>query len=93
MAEKYIGLAPFAYDSDYYLYTKKEEAEKEKFVSFMTQRNADYLTPSEEVYNNKHLEDSELLWDAFRDNIEPPTPQLQRIDGYDSAEESSNDGN
>lgn len=88
MAEKYIGLHPFAYDNEYYLYTEKEEAEKKKFVSFMTQRNAQYMEPAEEVYNNKKLDDTELLWESFRENIEPPTPQLQVIDGYDSAKES-----
>ena len=30
MAKKYVGLHPFAYDNEYYLYTKKEEAEKKK---------------------------------------------------------------
>lgn len=91
MAEKYIGLHPFAYDNEYYVYTKKEEAEKKKFISFMTQRNVQYMKPAEEVYNNKKLEDSELIWESFRDNIEPPTPQLQVIDGYDSAEKCSGD--
>ena len=86
MAEKYIGLHPFAYNNEYYVYTKKEEAEKKKFVSFMTQRNAEYMEPAEEVYNNKKLEDKELMWESFRDNIEPPTPQLQVLDGYDAAE-------
>ena len=86
MAEKYIGLHPFAYNNEYYVYTEKKEAEKKKFVSFMTQRNAEYMEPAEEVYNNKKLEDKELMWESFRDNIEPPTPQLQVLDGYDAAE-------
>lgn len=89
MADTYIGLYPFAYNNEYYVYTEKEEAKKEKFISFMTQRNAQYMEPAEEVYNNKKLDDTELLWESFRDNIEPPTPQLQVIDGYDSAEECS----
>lgn len=92
MADKKTIIAPFAYDTDYYIYTDREEAEKKKFVSFMTQRNAQYREAAEEVYNNKHLEDKELMWEAFRDNIEPPTPQLQRIDGYDSEEECSDGG-
>ena len=29
------------------------------------------------------------MWESFRDNIEPPTPQLKVIDGYDSQEEIS----
>lgn len=91
MAQKYVGYHPFAYDNEYYLYTKKEEAEKKKFITFMTQRNAKYMTPEEEVYNNKKLDDTELLWESFRDNIEPPTPQLKVIDGYDSQEENSGD--
>lgn len=83
MAETYIGLAPFAYDNEYYLYTEKEKAEEDKFTSFMTQRNASYKTPAEEVYNNKKLEDDELMWESFRENIEPPTPQIKQIDGYE----------
>lgn len=80
--------APFAYNNEYYLYTEKEQAEKEKFVSFMTQRDAKYKTPAEEVYNNKHLDDKELIWESFRENIEPPTPQIKQIDGYDPEEEA-----
>lgn len=97
MAETYIGLHPFSYDMEYYMYKDKEQAEKEKFVSFMTQRNAQYMEPAEEVYNNKKLDDTELLWESFRENIEPPTPQLQVLDGYDSQKEcggdSADDGN
>lgn len=89
MAETYIGLHPFAYDTEYYVYKEKEQAEKEKFISFMTQRNAQYMEPAEEVYNNKKLDDAELLWESFRENIEPPTPQLHVLDGYDSQEECS----
>ena len=91
MAKTYTGIYPFAYDNNYYVYTEKEEAKKEKFISFMTQRNADYMEPAEEVYNNKKLEDNELFWESFRDNIEPPTPQLKVIDGYESAEESGSE--
>lgn len=91
MADTYIGIHPFAYDNEYYVYTEKEEADKKKFVSFMTQRNAKYMEPAEEVYNNKHLEDNELMWESFRDNIEPPTPQLKVIDGYESLSEVSGD--
>lgn len=83
MANKFIGLAPFAYDNEYYVYTEKEQADKDKFVSFMTQRNASYKTPAEELYNNKKLEDQELMWESFRENIEPPTPQIKQIDGYE----------
>lgn len=90
MAKKENGFYPFAYDNEYYVYTEKEEAEKNKFITFMKQRNAQYTKPAEEVYNNKNLTDAELSWESFRENIEPPTPQLQVIDGYDSAEESKN---
>ena len=92
MAETYISLYPFAYDTEYYMYKEKEQAEKEKFVSFMTQRNAQYMEPAEEVYNNKKLDDTELLWESFRENIEPPTPQLHVLDGYDSQAECSGGG-
>ena len=86
------GFHPFAYDNEYYMYVKKEEAEKKKFVSLMTQREAEYTTMAEGEYNNMKLSDGQMEWLAFRDNIEPPTPQLQRIDGYDSAEESGGNG-
>lgn len=78
---------PFAYDTDYYVYTDKEKAEKEKFTSFMTERQASYKATAEEVYNNKKLDDQELFWESFRENIDPPTPQLKEIDGYKSDEE------
>ena len=87
MAKKTTQFAPFAYNNDYYLYTEKEEAEKNKFVSFMKQRNASYKTPAEEIYNNKKLEDQELLWESFKENIEPPTPQIKEIDGYEPENE------
>ena len=91
MAEKYTGIHPFAYDDDYYMCEEKESADTKTFISFMKQRNAKYMEPAEEVYNNENLDDEEMAWRAFRDNIEPPTPQLQVIDGYDSAEECSGD--
>ena len=85
--KKHTPIAPFAYDDSFYLYTEKEYAEKEKFVSFLTQREASYKTPAEEIYNNKHLSDSELMKESFRENIEPPTPQIKEVDGYKSKEE------
>lgn len=78
---------PFAYDNDYYVYTDREKAKNEKFDSFLTQREASYKEPAEEVYNNKHLEDKDLIWEAFRGNIEPPTPQIKEVDGYKSENE------
>lgn len=81
------GFHPFAYDNEYYMYVKKEEAEKKKFVSLMTQREAEYTTMAEGEYNNMKLSDGQMEWLAFRDNIEPPTPQIMQIDGYKSEEE------
>ena len=78
---------PFAYDNEYYLYADKEKATKEKFESFLTQREASYKESAEEVYNNKHLEDKDLFWEAFRENIEAPTPQIKEVDGYKSQSE------
>ena len=40
--DKKTKFHPFAYDNEYYIYTNKEKAEKEKFVSFLTQREASY---------------------------------------------------
>jgi hypothetical protein len=93
MAYKFTRNAPFAYDNNYYLRTDKEKAEKEKFVSFMTQRDAKYKTPAQEVYNNKHLSDGELFKESFMHNIDPPTPQIKEIDGYDAEKtESTEEG-
>lgn len=58
-------------------------------ISLMTQREASYREPAEEIYNNKKLDDGKLFWESFRDNIEPPTPQIKEIDGYKSEEEVS----
>ena len=80
---------PFAYDNEYYLYTEKEKATNEKFESFLTQREASYKKSAEEVYNNKHLEDKELFWEAFRGNIDVPTPQIKESDGYKPQSEIS----
>ncbi len=91
MAKTFTGYAPFAYDNEYYLYTDRKKAEKEKFITFMEQRNAKYKTPAKEVYNNKGLTDEELKLAAFMGTIEVPTPQLMTIDGYDPEKEASTD--
>ena len=77
--------APFAYDNDFYVYMDKDDAEKSKFVSFMTQREAEYKEPAEEVYTQEGN-----MWESFRENIEPPTPQIKEIDGYKSEKEINN---
>lgn len=87
MEENNTLIAPFAYNNEYYLYTDRETAEKVKFVSFMTQREASYKEPAEEVYNYKHLSDGILMRESFRENIEPPTPQIKQVDGFKSEEE------
>jgi len=69
------------YDGVYYQNKSKEDADKEKFVSFMTQREAEYKEPAKECYNKTE-------WEAFRENIEPPTPQIEEIDGYKAEKES-----
>ena len=89
MSKSKKSFHPFAYDNEYYVYTDREKAKNEKFESFLTQREASYKEPAEEVYNNKHLEDKELFWEAFRENIEAPTPQIKEVDGYKSENEIS----
>ena len=79
-------ISPFAYDNDFFVYMDKDEADKKKFVSFMTQRDAQYKTPAQEVYTKEGM-----MWESFRENIEPPTPQIKEIDGYKSEEEVSED--
>jgi hypothetical protein len=89
--KKHTPVAPFAYDNDYYLYKDKDEAEKSKFVSFMTQRDAQYKTPAQEVYVGTGLvsEGTELVRESFFLNIDPPVPQIKQIDGYSPEEEES----
>ena len=85
--DKKTKFHPFAYDNEYYIYTNKEKAEKEKFVSFLTQREASYKEPAKEIYNNKKLDAKELMWESFTQNIEPPTPQIKEVDGYKAESE------
>lgn len=80
--KKYVTAHPFAYNI----------IEDNGNISLMTQREASYREPAEEVYNNKKLDDGKLFWESFRDNIEPPTPQIKELDGYKSEEEVSQDG-
>ena len=77
--KKYVTAHPFAYNM----------IEDNGNISLMTQREASYREPAEEVYNNKKLDDGKLFWESFRDNIEPPTPQIKELDGYKSEEEVS----
>lgn len=66
------------------------------FKTFQALRKAQYTEPAEEVFNNKKLEDMELVADSFFTNFYGPTPQLKYVDGYDSAakaSESEDDGN
>lgn len=74
---KIVTAHPFAYNM----------VEEKGNISLMTQREASYREPAEEVYNNKKLDDGKLFWESFRDNIEPPTPQIKELDGYKSEEE------
>lgn len=84
--KKHTPIAPFAYDTDYYLYTDKEVAEKEQFVSLMTQRDAVYKDAAEETFIPEKLGDYPAFWAVFRDNLEAPTPRILEIDGYDGEE-------
>lgn len=77
--KKTYKMHPFTYGFD----------DKQEFINFWQQRNAQYRESAEEVFNNKNLDDKELNWDTFRNNTEAPTPQIKRIDGYDSEEKAS----
>lgn len=51
--------------------------EQRECISFYQQRNAKYKEVAEQNFKidaNK----------SFRENIEPPTPQIMEIDGYDA---------
>lgn len=87
MAKIHKGFYPFAYDSTYYEYVKKEKANREKFISLMTQRDASYKDSFDEVYNYEHLDDNKLSTKAFIDNTGVPTPSIKEIDGYKSENE------
>ena len=51
--------------------------EQREYVSFYKQRNAKYKETAEQDFNINENE-------SFRENIEPPTPQIMEIDGYDA---------
>lgn len=68
---------PFGYDFD----------KKDTYTSFMTQREASYTKPFDEVYNKEDLDEKELAWRAWTGTIEVPTPPIKKIDGYKSEEE------
>ena len=51
--------------------------EQREYVSFYKQRNAKYKEAAEQEFNIKENK-------SFRENIEPPTPQIMEIDGYDA---------
>ena len=93
--KKHTPVAPFAYDFDYYYCKDSEDPERRKFISLMTQRDAKYKKPAEEVYVGTGLvKDDELVRESFFLNIDPPVPQIKQIDGYsiEEEEESSDDG-
>lgn len=54
--------------------------EQKAYKSFYTQRESSYTEPAESVYQG-----NEMM--AFMYNIEAPTPQLARVDGYKSKKE------
>lgn len=51
--------------------------EQRECVSFYKQRNAKY----KEVAGQNFETDAN---ESFRENIEPPTPQIMEVDGYDA---------
>ena len=51
--------------------------EQREYVSFYKQRNAKYKETAEQEFNINENQ-------SFRENIEPPTPQIMEIDGYDA---------
>ena len=61
---------PFAYN----------EEEQRGYISFYTQRKAEYTKPAEEVFQGNE-------YNSFVYNEEAPTPQLAHVDGYKSKEE------
>lgn len=73
---------PFTYGyTDFYAPNNDERV----FKTFQTLRNAQYTEPAEELFNNKKLDENELVWDTFVNSFYGPTPQLKYVDGYDSA--------
>lgn len=72
-----VHLHPFTYDF----------GEAPAFTSFMTQRDAKYKKTAETEYNNGQVDNEGIEWDAFRNNLVPPTPEIKEIDGYEAEEE------
>lgn len=54
--------------------------EQKAFESFYTQRKASYKEPAKETYETTEKE-------SFIENIEAPTPQIMKLDGYKSEKE------
>lgn len=54
--------------------------EQKEFESFYTQRKASYKQPAKETYEATEKE-------SYIENIEAPTPQIMKIDGYKSEKE------
>lgn len=51
--------------------------EQRNLISFLTQRNAKYKKVAEGVFKINEN-------DSFTQNIEPPTPPIMEVDGYDA---------
>ena len=73
---------PFTYDFTNFYSPNNDDRE---FKTFQTLRNAQYTEPAEELFNNKKLDENELVWDTFVNSFYGPNPQLKYVDGYDSA--------
>lgn len=76
--KNHIPFAPFAY-TDINLYTSKKEAEKMKFKTLAEQKNVDYTDPIEPVFNNKKLNEQELMWQSFRYGLDSAPVKVKEI--------------
>lgn len=58
-----------------------------KFVSFYTQREAQYKDAPDSVFNYKKLPQNELEIQSYKDIIVAPSPSIKEVDGFKSEEE------